>query len=104
MKKLTSYRIVFGVAVSTPCGDQMYDPPEHTGRADPRKTREDEPDDPDNDPAVVYLTDSGYQQTQNSSNQGFTHRSKYLRIPFTPAGSDCSQNLRHSPAIRDTRK
>ena len=54
---LTSDRMVFSVAVSTPGGDQMNHPPEQTGRSDPRKPGHHQPDDPDEDPSVVDLTE-----------------------------------------------
>ena len=35
---LASYRIIFGVAVGTPSGDQMDYPAQKTGGTDPRNT------------------------------------------------------------------
>ena len=66
MKKLTSDRIVFGEAVSTPSGDQMHDPAERSGRADPGKTGQNEPNDPDQDPAIIDLPDPRDKQAENS--------------------------------------
>jgi len=67
MKKLlASYRIVFGVAISTPSGDQMNDPAQEPGRSDPGYASQNQPDNTDQDPSVVDLAHAGNQETQYS--------------------------------------
>ena len=54
-----SYGVVLGIAVSTPGRDQVHDPTKRPGRADPGKTGYDQPDDANDDPAIVDLSDPG---------------------------------------------
>ena len=55
---LASYRIVFSVAVRTPCGDQMNRPAEQTHRSDPRKACNYQPDNTYQNSAVIKLPDA----------------------------------------------
>lgn len=52
----------------------MHYPAKQSGRADPRNTCQNKPKYPDYNSAVIYLSDTWYQKTQNSGKKWFTHR------------------------------
>jgi hypothetical protein len=65
MKRLRlPYGIVLCVAVSTPSRDDMDDPAEQAGRADPRESGQNKPNNSDKYSPVIDLTEPRYQQTQ----------------------------------------
>ena len=70
---LTTDRIVLGIAVRTPCTDQMYYPTQEPSGTDPRNSCQNQPYNTYEYSAVVNLTNTRNQETQNSGNQRFTH-------------------------------
>lgn len=73
---LRSDGVILCIAIGTPSGDQVDDPPKETCRADPRKASEYKPNYSNNNPSVINLSESGNQQTQYSCQQRFSHRIK----------------------------
>jgi hypothetical protein len=59
-KNLGPDRIVPGVAISTPSRNQVNYPAQKAGRSDPGNTCENQPDNADQDTAVIDLSHSGY--------------------------------------------
>ena len=57
--ELTSDRIVFGVAISTPSGEKMDDPSEKADSSNPRNACQNEPKYADKYSTVINLSDTG---------------------------------------------
>jgi hypothetical protein len=70
---LTADRVVLGVAVCTPRRDQMDHPTQEPRGSDPRNSSKNQPKNTNEYSAVVNLTNTRNQETQNSGNQWFTH-------------------------------
>src|SRR5690606_2414905 len=66
-------RLVLRVPISGVGGDQMADPPQRSTRPDPEPGRDDEPEDPSPEGAIVDLTDAGDQQAEHGGQSSVSH-------------------------------
>lgn len=92
-RQLCTHRILLCVTVCAPRAEEVDHPAEHSGRADPRKSREYQPQESDNDPAIVDLPQTGDQKTQESCNDRFSHLVCHLRTDIRFGGGGGSVKL-----------
>lgn len=66
-------RMILRVRVRAVTCDDVNEQSKESNCPDPRNARNDQPDDPDNYPAVIDLTQAGDEQTQNTCKEWFSH-------------------------------
>lgn len=94
-----SRRIVFRVGVGAPGRDDVHDPAQRTGRPNPRNAGHQQPDDSDQNSAVIDLPRPGNQKTQHTCQKWIAHLFENLRAFKYEGNSARVQNIRRASSV-----